>query len=371
VAKTSAELTGWPAGRGLIVCGPGAASATPASRADDAALATALWRCADALALPVLVDPLSGLRTGPGSAAGVSTYDALLRNPNAADALRPDWVLRIGETPISKVLSQWLDGVPAILATQSGRWPDPTHDAVTRLELPPAAICEALVAQGLVTPDRPWLANWHCAEQRVRALAEQTDDSRWTERQVISTLRRSIPDDEALFCANSMPIRQLDCWWGSGGPKVALFGNRGASGIDGYLSTLAGLCDAGLHCWGLTGDLSFCHDLSGLLLADRLDRPLLVLNNGGGHIFDYLPQREMAEYARLWQTPQPVSIPALARISGLRVWTVQDQTGLEEALAELSLGPGVIEIRIDPERSRAAHRDFWAAVSRAQVVLDA
>lgn len=380
-----ATLSGWPLGRGLIVCGPGAEMRTPVSAGSghSRALTASLWACADALALPVLVDPLSGLRTGPGGAGRISAYDAILRNPAAAAALRPDWVLRLGSAPVSKVLGQWLEGIPLILADTGGHWPDPGHDAIVRLELPAAVVCDALVAQQLVTRDAAWLQRWQAAEQRAWALANAAIDPwlpaasaaheaplPWCEAQVVQQLRRLIPDGEALFCANSMPIRQLDTWWRGGGPQVALLGNRGASGIDGYLSTLAGLAAAGLHCWGLTGDLSLCHDLSGLLLAKRLDRPLLVLNNGGGHIFDYLPQHGLPEFERLWQTPQPVALAALAELAGLRYWPVADGVGLEAALAALGLGPGLIEIRVDPQASRRGHRAHWARIARTPLLAE-
>ncbi|WP_462322898.1 hypothetical protein, partial [Halochromatium sp.] len=419
-------LSSWPAGRGLILCGPGSELSTPVSGESGMRLAPSLWLCANALALPVLVDPLSGLRAGSGTGTGtgsdpeaspapsradagssaqsiaeprISACDSFLRNPALAQALRPDWVLRIGRAPISKVLGQWLEGVPAILVSESGVWSDPSHDALLQLELPAAAVCDALRLQGLVEPRPDWLARWQAAEQQSWRLVDQRlqqagpasswESSRWasggssggssggagrspssgssqspswSEPQIIATLKAAIPDGEALFCANSMPIRQLDTWWRAGGAQVTLLGNRGASGIDGYLSTLAGLQQAGLPCWGLAGDLSLCHDLSGLLLADRLDRPLLVLNNGGGHIFDYLPQHRLVGFERLWQTPQRVDLASLAALAGLRHWRVEDSAGLEAALAEVGLGAGLIECVIDPEQSRQAHLAFWEQV---------
>ena len=363
---TGVKRLKWPAGRGLILCGPGAEPRTPVSMATPPDLSPALWRCAEALALPVLVDPLSGLRSGELAETRISAYDAFLRNPTLARALRPDWVLRIGRAPVSKVLGQWLEGVPSILVSEAGVWSDPNQDALFQLEYPAAAVCEALCVQGLVEPCPEWLARWQVAEQQTWRLADaqlaQTPTGPWSEAQVIQALRAAIPDGEALFCANSMPIRQLDTWWRAGGREVILLGNRGASGIDGYLSTLAGLNQAGLPCWGLTGDLSFCHDLSGLLLAARLDRPLLVLNNGGGHIFDYLPQRTLPDYERLWQTPQAVDLQTLAALGGLRHWRVEKRDALERALGEVGLGPGLIECRIDPEVSRRAHLAFWEQV---------
>jgi 2-succinyl-5-enolpyruvyl-6-hydroxy-3-cyclohexene-1-carboxylate synthase len=377
-------LAGWPAGRGLIICGPGAdrglgETASSGDRGLLAAHRASLWRCAETLALPVLVDPLSGLRAGPGSTTRISGYDAILRNRHAAQTLRPDWVLRIGQAPVSKVLGQWLDGVPAILIDDAGGWSDPGHDAIARFEVPAAAVCEALVAQQAVVPDHEWLERWRSADHRAWEVVdahaqfpiEDAGDHAqraWCEAQILRTLRRSIPDGEALFCANSMPIRQLDTWWRAGGSDIALIGNRGASGIDGYLSTLAGLGAAGLHCWGLTGDLSFCHDLSALALAARLDRPVLVLNNDGGHIFDYLPQRDLPDFERLWQTPQPLAIGALSALAGLRHWQVDDGPALERALAEAGHRAGVIEARIDPERSRRSHRALWDHLAAAPLV---
>jgi 2-succinyl-5-enolpyruvyl-6-hydroxy-3-cyclohexene-1-carboxylate synthase len=380
--RIAARLSGWPAGRGLIVCGPGAEQATPAACPDRATLADSLpesvWRCADTLALPVLVDPLSGLRTGPGSKARISAYDAILRNQEAARALRPDWVLRLGAAPVSKRLGEWLQGIPSVLVSPGGRWSDPGQDALIQLELPAAAVCDALVEQKLVTPDQSWLARWCGAEQRAWALLEASLGESaegsgqrplvWCEGDAIRALRCAIPDQEALLCANSMPIRQLDTWWRGGGAQVALLGNRGASGIDGYLSTLAGLSQAGLRCWGLTGDLSFCHDLSGLLLAARLDRPLLVLNNNGGHIFDYLPQRGLEGLERFWHTPQPVQIQALAETAGIAHVRAEDGVSLGRALTELGGGPGVIEVRIDPEASRRSHLDLWARIAQARLL---
>ncbi len=116
----------WPLkGRGLICCGP--------MLATDATIA-AIWQCAEMLQAPVLADPLSDLRLGPAPAQRITRYDSLLRNAAAASALKPDWVIRFGGTPVSKTLAGWLAGVPALLVEPSGRWSDPTHDLCGRIE---------------------------------------------------------------------------------------------------------------------------------------------------------------------------------------------------------------------------------------------
>jgi 2-succinyl-5-enolpyruvyl-6-hydroxy-3-cyclohexene-1-carboxylate synthase len=123
---------------------------------------------------------------------------------------------------------------------------------------------------------------------------------------------------------------------------------------------------------GLLGDLSFLHDLSGLLLARRLDRPCIVLNNGGGRIFDYLPQRGFPGFDALWRTPVELDLGALARTFGIAHREAGDGAGFGQALAD-SLGAppgGVIEVHIDAERSRRVHLDFWRRIREEDLLQD-
>ncbi len=364
-----------PPGRGLVVVGPGLFGAD---------LAPALRDAARRLALPVLADPLSGLRFGPAADTLIASYDALLRNADAARALRPDWVLRFGGAPVSKVLGQWLAGIPGLLVDPAGGWRDPEHGVLQRLVADPAAVCTALVAPA--APNAAWPARWREADQRVRALADAHLAARpWCEAHLVRTLLARIPAGEALLCANSLPIRQLDTWAGTGSRACMLHGNRGASGIDGQLSTLAGLNHVGPQggleaepragpppCWALLGDLSAVHDLSGWLLWEHLRRPVLVIDNGGGRIFDYLPQHRLPGLEALWRTPVAPDFSALAGVFGLthrRIDTADAlQAALDEALREdatASARRPLLQVCVDADASRALHRSFWATVAAA------
>nr|WP_242470556.1 2-succinyl-5-enolpyruvyl-6-hydroxy-3-cyclohexene-1-carboxylic-acid synthase [Thiococcus pfennigii] len=348
-----ADLSRLVAGHGLICCGPGD---------HDQRTAEALHRCATALALPVLVDPLSGLRFGLGAKTRIARYDSLLRNATAAARLRPDWVIRLGRAPVSKTLNAWLAGVPTILVDPAERWCDPTHDARLQIGARPERFLAWLAEAGLVTAAPDWLARWQASERHVAALAEaHLAEAPWGEAHLIRTLVAELPAGDALFCANSLPIRQLDTWSGTRTAPLAIFGNRGASGIDGQASTLAGLNAAGLPTWGLLGDLSLCHDLSGLLLGQRFARPLLVINNGGGRIFDYLPQRALPELAAYWRTPLAIDLGDLARTFGLAYQCIEDDAGLGQVLAAARRGDGrgLVEVRVDAGRSQAHQEAFW------------
>ncbi|MBK5966039.1 2-succinyl-5-enolpyruvyl-6-hydroxy-3-cyclohexene-1-carboxylic-acid synthase [Thiocystis minor] len=347
-------------GRGLICCGPGAC---------PPAFADALWACAERLAVPVLCDPLSGLRFGPGSRHRITRYDSLLRNPCAAAALKPDWVLRFGRAPVSKILHSWLADIPTILVDPGQGWSDPTQDVRLRIRADAASVCRWLATSesdppggSPASPD--WLARWTTAERQLeRLVADALAQSPWCEPHLLADLLAALPEGDGLFCANSMPIRQLDTWSGSRATALRVFGNRGASGIDGQSSTLAGLNASGIPTTGLLGDLSFLHDLSGLLLLRQLDRPCIVLNNGGGRIFDYLPQQGLPGFERLWRTPVDLPLGELLRPFGIAHRTVSDGAGFRQALAETlggeGSGAGVIEVCLDGEISRAVHQGFW------------
>ncbi len=355
-------------GRGLIYCGPDA---------PRPGLPSALWRCAAALGAPVLADPLSEVRFGPGPepvgdhpsggpSPRIGRYKCIVRSPSAAQALKPDWVLRFGRAPVSKTVLEWLDGVPTLLVDPAGRWCDPGHELAQprslHLATDPVALCEALAADPPSLGETGWPGLWARAEARVNELTgAYLREAPWCEAQLIGDLLDALPPADGLLCANSLPIRQFETWSGTREAPLRLFGNRGVSGIDGQLSTLAGLNAAGIPTTGLLGDLSFLHDLSGLLIADRLDRPCIVLNNGGGRIFDYLPQAGLPDFERLWRTPRPIDLGALARTFGLGHRHVSDAAGWREALTEglseclAGNDGGLIEVQLDAQLSQEVH----------------
>ena len=389
-------------GRGLIYCGPD--NPRPGFPA-------AVLRCAAALGVPVLADPLSelrflsGLRCGQGarsdhgqeattnSGQGVATnsgqaaatlgspsplisrYKSLVRNPAAARALRPDWVLRFGRAPISRTVLEWLPGIPLILVDPAERWSDPAHDLALpdslHLDLDPVALCTALTKAPPAPADPDWLALWTRAEARLASLAaDYLAQAPWCEAQLITDLVTQLPAGEGLLCANSLPIRQFETWAGTRNTPLTVFGNRGLSGIDGQLSTLAGLNAAGLPTTGLLGDLSFLHDLSGLLLARELPRPCILVNNGGGRIFDYLPQHGLPGFERLWRTPQTLDLAALCQAFGLQHRRVSDASAWRAALAAGLAGERglIIEVMIDAYQSQEVHLQFRRRVAETDLL---
>ncbi len=348
--------------RGLILCGP----------AEHVPALPGLHALCGRLDAPVLADPLSGLRFSDSARLPLVTrYDALLRNPGLAQRLRPDWVLRLGRPPVSRVLQEWLDGIPLLLADPRNRWQDPGHDCLWPLPADPDRLC-GQIAERLSEPaERTWSETWLQAEQRCDALAgahlEQAD---WFEGQLLQTLLPLLPGGASLLVGNSLPIRQLDTWSGAARQALRLFGNRGVSGIDGQSATLAGIAAATEPpVFGLIGDLALFHDLGSLELVRRFHATLLVIDNGGGRIFDYLPQHGLPQLQAHWHTPTDLALDALARTFGIAHHRVADAHVLTEAMAENPDGSArLIEIRVDAEHSRRETLAYWQTVAQDPVL---
>ncbi|HTH18035.1 MAG TPA: thiamine pyrophosphate-dependent enzyme, partial [Magnetospirillum sp.] len=99
--------------------------------------------------------------------------------------------------------------------------------------------------------------------------------------------------------------------------RLRLFGNRGVSGIDGNLSTAFGIAAARGTAVAVIGDLALLHDLNALALGSTHRLVVVVVDNGGGGIFDHLPQAGLPEFQEAWLAPQSLSPADATRAFGL------------------------------------------------------
>lgn len=359
VRQVARLLSGRP---GIIVCGP---------LPDTASLGAEVTALAAALECPILADPLSGLRFGMRDRRRlVVRYDAFLRHPASTAGLCPEWVLRFGAVPVSKPLLQFLERhrhSRHVLVAPHGDWPDPWHRSTEVFRADPTTLCAELCGAELDPAPSQWLRNWLARERQAAVTPPPVgpDDPPY-EDTVIAELLGQLPPGATLFSSNSLPIRQLDCWSGSAAKPLRILANRGASGIDGNVSTLLGLAAAGAQpTVGLIGDLALFHDMNGLLLARPLEATLVVLNNGGGGIFGYLPQARLPGFQAHWLTPTGLDLGKIAALFGLRFRRVQRQGEFGPALAEALATSGVnlVEVQIDRECSQLRHQVYWDALA--------
>jgi 2-succinyl-5-enolpyruvyl-6-hydroxy-3-cyclohexene-1-carboxylate synthase len=165
----------------------------------------------------------------------------------------------------------------------------------------------------------------------------------------IPLLLASAQANSAIFIGNSLAIRNLDSDSGTGEKPLHFYANRGASGIDGNIATAAGLAAIHGSVIALLGDLSTQHDLGSLALAQGRDMTIVVVNNGGGGIFDYLPQAQLPEFERGWRTPQVIDFKHAALSFDLAYQRCDTAETFTQALAESQQvgGPHLIELQIN------------------------
>jgi 2-succinyl-5-enolpyruvyl-6-hydroxy-3-cyclohexene-1-carboxylate synthase len=321
---------------------------------------------------PVLADPLSGLRFGGHDRSRILChYDAFLRCTAFSENHRPQWVLRFGNMPVSRSLLQYLHRLQAgklILVDPFGRWPDPLHSTGEMLRATPQAVCEGLVARLSSAAPASWWQVFSRQEQvAARLRHDLTGSEPWFEAQLVPALLDSLPAGSILFAGNSMPVRELDSFSASREKPLQMVANRGASGIDGHVSSLLGLASAAAGSTtvaGLIGDLAFYHDMNGLLAARDCNATLIVINNDGGGIFRYLPQAGLEAFERYWSTPTGLDFRHAADLYQLPFRRVSNADEFQQALNDNLAQPGVkiIEAVIDPQHSVERHRAYWEAV---------
>jgi 2-succinyl-5-enolpyruvyl-6-hydroxy-3-cyclohexene-1-carboxylate synthase len=368
IADTLAEISARP---GLIVCG---GADYPPGFADAVSALAAQLDC------PIFAEALSNLRFGAHDRSRLCVrYEGFLRQASSLAAARPAWLLRFGAFPLTRRLQDWLRAAaPAVqvVITADSRWPDPQHAASRLIQADPVQTCRALLAGGGKPAPAGWRASFAQAEGAAEAVASAAfeacahaaEASKIFEGTLIPALLGSLPAGHRVFCGNSLAIRDLDAFSGSGDKPLRFFANRGASGIDGNLSTALGIASDG-PCVALVGDLTAQHDLGALAAAGGRDMVVVVLNNGGGGIFDYLPVAALPEFERAWLTPQSIDLVAAAQsfgVVGERVRSlVEFRVSVERALRRG--GATLIEVPIDRQASVARRREFWQRGAAAPV----
>jgi 2-succinyl-5-enolpyruvyl-6-hydroxy-3-cyclohexene-1-carboxylate synthase len=320
------------------------------------------------LGWPLVADAVSNARTAPDV---VASYEALVRVPSFADAHRPELVLRVGAPVTSRLASEWLAPVPTVLVDEHDQWRDPSYTAQARVVAPGAALVEALAGRVGRRGPTAWSESWAKAESMARdALGAVLDaDDEANEARVARDLAAGLPSGAHLAVASSLPVRALE-WCMAPRDDVDVHANRGANGIDGFVSTTVGLSTGapdGGPTVGFLGDLCFLHDTNGLLAARDADVTFVVVDNRGGAIFSYLPQHELPEFDALFATPQDVDLVAVAGAHGIAAEVVRGAAAVVPAVQDAIAAGGarVLVVPVDPVRSRERHRALWDAVGAA------
>lgn len=335
--------------RGLIICGPGCPGGDfPAQVA----------KLATASSYPLVTDPLSGVRFGEPVESGLvlGGYETYLQSGKLPWA-RPDVVLRFGTVPTSKWLNSYVSGtMPTYIIhiRDNGVWADDSHLVNYFLQADPSTLCTQL-ARSLTPRSRStWAAGLHSTEATCQQVTGQYVAAHFFDGTVVSTVVARLPAGARLMIGNSLPVRHLDQFGAPKAQPLTVYGNRGASGIDGVTSTALGIAAVGDEPLVLiTGDVAFYHDMNGLLAIKQQglqNVTIVLLNNNGGGIFRRLPIAQFEpEFTPLFLTPHDLDFSHAARLYGLHHVRVADRVSFVQAFDQSVHGnvPTVIEVQTD------------------------
>ena len=344
---------------------------------------------AENLQAPILADPLSNVRrchkTGAiddnhevannrsndtnmtqdkqVSDVVMSTYDAFLADKDLWPVLKPDCVIQFGQIVVSKRVQQMVaswDSVEYIEVNPTMDSMNPTGKTTMHMQ---ASIDMFTHLFAVKNESNAYLNRWQRLEVAGKAqLSTAIEEPSCFEGRTIRELQQHIPDNSQVLVANSMTIRDFDYFWFSGESDAVLYGNRGVNGIDGTVSTALGLAANGQPTYLVTGDLSLFHDLNGLAVAKthNLNLTIILHNNDGGGIFEYLPQKGTKHFDYLFSTSQGLDYSGAAKLYGCGYTKISSPNELSSVLAKIGQESGVhiIEIPTNREYSRELHKKY-------------
>ncbi|MDE0607514.1 MAG: 2-succinyl-5-enolpyruvyl-6-hydroxy-3-cyclohexene-1-carboxylic-acid synthase [Acidimicrobiaceae bacterium] len=361
--------------RGVIIVGPDAGRGIKAQNE----VVTAALKLSAATAWPVIGEPIAGARRAGDDSVGtvIANADHILRHAAVAEELRPDVVIRLGGTPTTKPLRLWLEAcrpTHVLLIDPANRWNDPSFMATRHVAADPAAVLRALA--GSVRRESTWRDRWKELDLiAAQAIRNEIGQGPLLSALVTSVLSETVPAGTLVMASNSMPVRELDSFVPTEGPRIDFVGNRGAGGIDGITSTALGL--ASQHDGPVVlyiGDLALLHDLGALFGAARCGLHLTVVcvdNNGGG-IFASLPIAscgDEVDFETLFRTPHGLDLADFSGVGGVRIKEVASASELAEALRSScehsTPGVDVLLVPVDPDADLAQHRAIAEAVEVA------
>ncbi|MDW0116048.1 2-succinyl-5-enolpyruvyl-6-hydroxy-3-cyclohexene-1-carboxylic-acid synthase [Sporosarcina thermotolerans] len=327
------------------------------------------WEFANKMQWPVLCDPLSNLRSEVPeeySDLCIAHYDAILKSEKFAEGAVPDTVIRFGPQPVSKPLSLFLKKVRPnvfIAVDEAPEFRDSLGVVTHHLQASPESVFD-IPSQ---SEPNAYTAMWSAANDLTETATHQYEGQLGDEGIIVKTLFQMIPDGSDLFCGSSMPIRDVDTFFSKTNKDIALFSNRGTNGIDGVVSTAFGLEAARKRpTYLLIGDLSFLHDVNGLIVSrfHETSLTIVLVNNDGGGIFSYLSQSTVPNhFEELFGTPTGLTFEHIGAMYDAQYAAVNTVEEFKEEIQKDKTKPvRIIEVFTSRPINVKAHRAYWADV---------
>lgn len=353
---------------GLIIAGP---------ENYNPAFLNKCQQLSEMLGYPILADGTSQLRFGRHSKKFIlSHFDGFLRSKTFTKNHQPGIILHFGRTITSKALDTFLENCDSLrfMINEYGDWFDPSNKATASIACKPFLFCEKMVEalqnENFERKTNGWMESFREAESAAEKVkGKVVDEAAFPdEGRIINEIVKHAPNDCRIMLSNSMPVRDFDYFASITDKRIVTFNNRGASGIDGIISTALGIAAENKKPAVLiTGDMAFYYDLNGLLASKKYNIPLTVVlvNNNGGGIFGILP---ISKYGKVFKDYFIASHnldfePFVKGYGGIfkkiKSWK-NFGTAFKSAVKSKKLT--VLEIKTNAPKSLAVRRKYWKEI---------
>lgn len=305
--------------------------------------------------IPIFADFGSGLRSSEIKLKNlISNYDSLVRVETFQKIFKPKTVIHFGRNITSSELEDFLVRVKSkrIVVNEFGDRFDSTKRGKI-IKANPNSFIGLLISKknNLLSQTLERLIH---LDSEIENIKSKIFSNVFSEVGIVKVLIEKIPSKSNLFIGNSLPIRDFDFYIGQLDKKINIFTNRGASGIDGLISTAAGIGLASKKpTYLVIGDLSFYYDMNSLLLIKKYNIPLkiILINNGGGRIFDYLPISQYKDLLKdFFTTPIELNFKKVANVFDIDFFSAENQNELEEKLNFINKAKSsvILEVKVNP-----------------------
>lgn len=325
----------------------------------------------------IFADGLSGIRFGKNFQKNLLVnHPSFLRSREALNFLDPDLIVQIGSAPTSNPVLDFFKNSSAlkILINEFGELKDPSR---TTNRIITADYCDffdsvnlKLDKKKITNSDKKW-------QNDLIEIDELTQNIKITnfekilfpfEGKIIHQIIELAPPNSNIMVSNSLPVRDFDAFATKVNKPLNIFSNRGASGIDGITSTAAGILAAKINpTFLIIGDLAFYHDLTSLLSLRKYSIPLVIilLNNDGGGIFEFLPiSKEKTDFRKYFKTPLGIDFEKMVigfkgHYCEVKNWN-ELNSQVKKSIKWRTFS--VIEIKIDSKKTLHARKQIWNEV---------
>jgi len=336
-----------------------------------------ITKLSEKINFPILADGTSQLRFNTKNQKNIiCNYDAFLRSPKIKKRIKPEIILHFGRTITSKGLEDYLAKLKCkkYLINEFGDLFDPSNNSIAILKMLPFLFCKEIITNvDKKIKNREWLSLFINADSISSDIKNKIINTAKfpSESRVINEILKLIPENSNIMLSNSLSVRDFDNFAQKINTNISVFNNRGASGVDGIVSTSMGIASRSKKPTVLLiGDIAFYYDLNGLLNEYKNSIPLTIvlINNSGGGIFNFLPVKKYKQiFKKYFLTPHKLNFKEIVSGFGVKHTTINNWKHFNK-IFNLSIKSGkvqALELKTNTEESFKLRKLFLTKVRQA------